>query len=453
MLAGNGYDNSWRRGLQHRCGSDLRHTESGSFDIIAVKELPVKHHADDTCNRIRHREGQPEPIKADARERIPQRHEQHDRADDSQCGAFHARADRLEKHRERQRRHQRQEAYADDAEGNAPDINDRLIRAERAEHLGRDKLKAQRSQSHERHSEAYGGPKRLFAAINVARGIVEAYDRHDAGLHGAQGDEEKALPLVVKAENRHRLVGKRRQNKIKSKYVKRIRRLHQNIRRTEAEYLADVVRIYRPFGRSAETLFHDGQRRDYLPGNCCGGSAGNAHFRQTEHAENKQRIQYNIGDRAGYLCDHRRFHVAACLQHLCPDALEEKSEAENADYPAVNDNIGDYRRVIGGHFCKRRHGAPRYRGKQKPQKNGQRSSHAGVFVGLFTFADAKLCGHDGVYAHARAHGKRDHQKLDRIDDRQCGQARSGIPADKQAVNNVVQRLNKLREHNRRRKPE
>ena len=214
-----------------------------------------------------------------------------------------------------------------------------------------------------------------------------------------------------------------------------------------------MVRIYRPFGRSAEALFQDDQRRDYLPGNCCCGSARNAHFRQAEHAEDQQRIQNDVRYRTGYLRDHRRFHVAACLQHLCPDALEEKSEAENADYPAVNDHIGDYRRVIGGHFCKRRHGAPRYRGKQKPQKNGQRSSHAGVFVGLFVFADAKLCGHDGVDAHARAHGKRDHQKLDRIDDRQGCKTRSGIPADKQAVNDVVQRLNKLRKHNRWRKPE
>ena len=96
------------------------------------------------------------------------------------------------------------------------------------------------------------------------------------GLPEMGMDEEKALPLVVKAEDRHRLIGKRRQNKIKSKYVERIRRLHQNIRRPEAEYLSDVVRIYRPFGRSAETLFHDNQRRDYLPGNCCCGSARNS---------------------------------------------------------------------------------------------------------------------------------------------------------------------------------
>ena len=66
VLAGNGYDNSGRRGLQHRCGSALRHTESGSFDIVAVKKLPVKHKADDACDGVGHGEGQPEPIKADA---------------------------------------------------------------------------------------------------------------------------------------------------------------------------------------------------------------------------------------------------------------------------------------------------------------------------------------------------------------------------------------------------
>ena len=145
------------------------------------------------------------------------------------------------------------------------------------------------------------------------RRIVEAYDRHYAGLHCSQGDKEEGLPLVVKSQRCDCLIRKARKYKIKSKNIERVCGLHKDIRRAKSEYALYVGGVFSPVGRPAEALFHDHQRSSYLTRNCGGSRSRYAHFGKPEHSENKQRVKDNVGDSTYYLCRHGRFHIAVSL--------------------------------------------------------------------------------------------------------------------------------------------
>ena len=221
---------------------------------------------------------------------MAQRDKKHHRADDGQCRALEAHAGRLEEHGENERGHKRQEAHADDAKAHTAYLDHELIGCEHPQQLLGNKLEAQCSDRHQCHAEHNGDGHCPAAAVYPLCGVVIAYQRHDAGLHCPQRDEEKCLPLVVKPQRRDRLVTEGREDEVKAEYVKGVRRLHEYIRHAEAENLLYVVRIQCPVRRGVIALFHHDQRCYYLPGNGCDRCTGDAHFRQAEQAEDEQRV-------------------------------------------------------------------------------------------------------------------------------------------------------------------
>ena len=211
--------------------------------------------------------------------------------------------------------------------------------------------------------------------------------------------------------------------------------------------------IDRLCGRFPETLSANNSRRSHLADHRRDSRARNAHLRQAEQAENEQRIEHDVDDRARYLRDGGRFHVAAGLQNLGPDTLEEQPAAEHAHDAAVYDHVADNVRRAGGYFRIERQDEPACGREQRPQRQRQRRADSGISIRLIGTVFAVFRRHDGVDAHARSHRQRDHQQLDGIDDGERGQTGFGKTADEQAVHDVIQSLNELRQHHRRRQLE
>ena len=70
-----------------------------------------------------------------------------------------------------------------------------------------------------------------------------------------------------------------------------------------------------------------------------------------------------------------------------------------------------------------------------------------------TALGGELRGHPGVDAHAGAYGQGDHQRLDRVNDGQGRQACIRIAPHEEAVHDAIERLDQLRQHDRRRELE
>ena len=74
------------------------------------QKLPIEHRPHRGGEHLRHGEGEPEPVQAEAGEQKAQGDEEHHRADDGQQRAFQAEADGLEEHGEQQGQHLGQKA-------------------------------------------------------------------------------------------------------------------------------------------------------------------------------------------------------------------------------------------------------------------------------------------------------------------------------------------------------
>ena len=291
-----------------------------------------------------------------------------------------------------------------------------------------------------------------MAALHTAGRVIEADNRHNTGLHRTERDEKEGLPFVIQAKHRNGRIRKGGQNQIQAEDVYRVGRLHQNIGQADPENLPDMVRIHAKRRGAPEALFHHHQRRDHLPRHGGNGGAGNAHARESQQTEYQQRVEQNIGYGSEHLRRHRRFHIPIGLQHLGPDALQKQPEAEYAHNAPVCHHIPDYLGRIRRHCGVSRHQAPAYGRKQQPERHGERSAHTGICVGLLLFSDAEPCRHNGVDANSRPHRNRNHQQLNRVNDRERGQPSASViqAPDKHAVNNIVECLNQLGKHGRRR---
>ena len=227
-------------------------------------------------------------------------------------------------------------------------------------------------------------------------------------------------------------------------------RLHQDIRDAEKEDFPDAPGVELQGGRAPEAPSHHDQGGHNLARHRGDGRSRDAKLRQSEHAEDQQRVEDDIGQGPGDLGQHRRPHVALRLQHLRPDALQKEAEAEQADDAPVSDHLPYDLRGIRRHPGVRRHEKPAGRGKDKPQRRRQRRPHAREFIRLRFLSQAEPGGHGRIDAHAGPDRQSDHQKLQRVDDREGRQARLRVPAHKEAVHDIVKGLDELRQHHRRR---
>ena len=410
----------------------------------------IKDKSQQRGQNLRAGEGQPEPGQSKPGKQKSQGYKEYYCAHNGQKRALESLAYCLKEDRKGKRRNHGDKAQSDKMEPKLSDFHDPFIRGKDSQHGTGNRLKAENAHKHQSRSKQDGGGQSLFAAADVPGRVVKADDRHNAGLHGAQRDEEKGLPFIVEAEGSHRLIGETGQNQVQAQDVKGIGRLHENIRNAQKEDLPDAPGIEMPGGRFPEALFHHDKSRHDLSCHRGDGSARDAKLRQAEHAEDQQRVEDYIGQGSRDLGQHRRLHVAGGLQNLRPDAFQKQAEAEQADdAPVCGDILNDFRGVRG-HPGISRQEEPAGKGKDSPHSHRQRRADARELVRFLRFSQAKASSHGRIDAYAGSRCQSDHQKLERVDDGEGRQARFGVAAYEQAVHDIIERLNELCQHDRRR---
>ena len=268
-------------------------------------------------------------------------------------------------------------------------------------------------------------------------------------MQSGERNEEKRLDFVIQPEYGDCFIAKMHQNHIKHHNVNRIKRLHEYGWIAEYENAFGIEKEFVRCGRAAQTLYSGDDRREHLSANGGNRCTGYAHFRAAEHAENHNRVKHDIADCTRNLRNHRQGHVALRLMNLCENAFGKKSDAADAHDVSVGYGVLHRKRVAGGKVNEKPHGEERHKSKHRPHNQRYYKAAAGGFVGgIFVLFRIKT-RHKRVYANACSHRKGNGNKLNRIDDGKSGQAMFGVFSYKEAVHNVVKRLNKQRQHNRR----
>ena len=170
------------------------------------------------------------------------------------------------------------------------------------------------------------------------------------------------------------------------------------------------------------------------------GCARNAHCGEAQQAEDQDRVENDIEQRAHELHGHGCNVLALGLHDALTAHLKKHAEAERtADGKIRRPHLAD-----GGLVRKEREkGICAEQAEQRKGQRGQQQKEQAVVGGkggLLPAALAKAARDQGVHAHARAHRHRDHQHLDGIGQRNRGQRVLAQPRDKDAVHKVVQRL-------------
>ena len=167
-------------------------------------------------------------------------------------------------------------------------------------------------------------------------------------------------------------------------------------------------------------------------------------------AEDQHGVQNDVGDAAAKQRGHRRFHPANGLENLFKRKAKHDDGAKRKDNRAVfNPECGE-----GG------------LSRKKPQKTRQdcradngkhhavdkRERHADGCGGVSAVGPvgAEVEGDQRVHADAETDGGRVDKVLHRVDEREGGHRFLTDPGDKEAVNNVVQRVDQHRKHHRQR---
>ena len=172
---------------------------------------------------------------------------------------------------------------------------------------------------------------------------------------------------------------------------------------------------------------------------------GNAHSGERADAENQQRVQNDVADRAAHQADHGNVHPAHSLKDLLERHGGHDDDGEHEGNAGVGHAHGDDGLVAG-------------EGAQEPRHDGgaddgnhdavdQRKHHAvgGGHVGLFFVACAEMQRDQRGSADAEADGNRVDEVLHRVDE---GQRRHGLltdAGDKEAVHDVVQCIDQHRD--------
>ena len=190
-------------------------------------------------------------------------------------------------------------------------------------------------------------------------------------------------------------------------------------------------------GRSVPRFFHYDQGCHDLSWHRCHCCTGDSHFRHSQHSKDQKRIQNDIDDCTCDLSDHWCPHIALCLQDLTPDSLRKKTNAEKTDDPAVCHHIPDHFRGICWHtgICRQRNIADCC--KNNPQDQSQRCTSSRHLFCFFLLSDSKIIRHISIDTDSCSHSQCDHEKLHRIDDRQCRKSGLRILSYKKTVYNIV----------------
>ena len=168
--------------------------------------------------------------------------------------------------------------------------------------------------------------------------------------------------------------------------------------------------------------------------------AQHAHFGENADAENKQRVEYDVHDRAQKLEQHGVYHVARRLQGLFNHHLYDR-ENRQTEHKGKVLHAGVYNSLVAA--AERCHERPHAEdAQQQKERVGKAAKHKSVGRGgisLFVIARSQLARDKRVDADSRADRSGDQQQLQGIGQRHGGKAVHVVVAYKNAVDHVVHR--------------
>ena len=194
------------------------------------------------------------------------------------------------------------------------------------------------------------------------------------------------------------------------------------------------------------------QCRDALTEHGCVGGACDAEPGETEKAEDHDRVENDVDDRAGGLADHAQLRAPGRLQKSLKGHLEEKAERETGHDRQVSVAVRDD--LCGGFAC----AAAQLNGygpvgaeKSEEQKcyetaEREKNAHVGGGVGFVEPLFSQRAGEKGVHTDAGTGADRNHQILQR---ESIGDGRERIlsePCHEDTVNDVVKGLHEHGDH-------
>ena len=176
--------------------------------------------------------------------------------------------------------------------------------------------------------------------------------------------------------------------------------------------------------------------------------ARNAHLRNAKQAEDEDRVEDDVGNRAHALAHHRQQCAAGALQQALKEDLHENAHrTEHHDGRVIHAALDDFRDVRL-HFKVRANDrrAAEHEDKAADEQQhdavGRRAVHA-----LFVLR-AQRAGEHRVQADAQTRRNRDHQVLNRERHAQRRQRVLAHARHKHGIHHVVERLHKHGNHNR-----
>ena len=182
--------------------------------------------------------------------------------------------------------------------------------------------------------------------------------------------------------------------------------------------------------------------------------ARHAEPREAEQAEDQDRVEHDVDQRAGDLHEHDEHGLALRLHDALRAHLQKDAEREHAaDGQVVHAHIADERRFRHERIEKRPDAEQTEQQEHHRRDEQQKQAVARGGVGVLKAALAQPARDQRVHADARSHGNGDHEHLNRERERYGRERVLAQPGDKDAVDDVVERLREHGDHDRQRHAE
>ena len=344
---------------------------------------------------------------------------------------------------------------ADDAQRRRADGEHRLRRVEQLQqHIG-DQFKGRKAQDHDADGREDAELDRFLHALRFARAVVIGQDRHHRVVQAEDRHEDETLQFEIRAEDRRRRRGEGDEDLVHAERHDRANRTHDDRRHAHAVNFArrravpaDELRADVNFGIFLQVDEQADDGRDDLPGDGRDGGAFDLEPRQAEPAENQDRVEHDVDDRADQLRHHRELCPACGLQQPLEAELRKDAEREDqADRRIVHAVAHDLRVVC----LREEERTGQKRADQREQHVGaaeQEYARIGRAVDLLLLLRSERAREQRVHADCRAGAKGDHQVLQRERQRHGIQCVFTDARDEHAVHHVVERLHQHRDHHR-----
>ena len=324
----------------------------------------------------------------------------------------------------------------------------------------------QRRRNHQTHHGAYHHnaraqrkrhPENTADAVLLTRTVIVPDYRPHTLNNAARGHIQEGLQLVVDAEHDHIRLSEAAEQRVQAGHQQRRQR------QIERRRNADRVQPSGQAGHTVQAAFAQPHRRwtgrvqhqiaHHRYGLSDAGRecrAAHPHRGERTDAEDEQRVEHDIRHAAGHHHQHGRLHAAHRLINLLERQLRHQRGRKQERHIGVLDAEQHHVLRIREQPQEPRHDRDAHH--RTHDAVNHRADHAACRcrVCLVLLTCSKVIRDHRVDAHAEADGERVYQILHRIDQRQSRYRVLAYFCDKQAVDDVVQRVDQHGDHHRQR---